>query len=194
MRIFLVRHGRTTGDVEERYGGDYDDSLTDEGRKQAQALAKKLIGKGVEAIFSSPKKRALETAQILQKALACDLAVVQDLRERNFYGILTGMKKSEAKQKHPKEVGMLESYKNRIEGAEDYDSFKARIATALEEMVLSKHKKIVIVTHGGPISTIFREVLKLGEFKRLGDCALLQLETDGKKFSLARMENAELQG
>ena len=39
MQIYLIRHGQTTGDVEDRYGGDYDDRLTDLGKQQSQNLA-----------------------------------------------------------------------------------------------------------------------------------------------------------
>lgn len=45
MKIFLCRHGQTTGDIEDRYGGDYDDHLTDLGKTQAEELANKLQGK-----------------------------------------------------------------------------------------------------------------------------------------------------
>jgi broad specificity phosphatase PhoE len=42
MKIFLIRHGETTGDIEDRFGGDYDDHLTEKGRAQSQELAKGL--------------------------------------------------------------------------------------------------------------------------------------------------------
>lgn len=35
MKIYLIRHGQTTGDVEDRYGGAYDDELTDKGKNEA---------------------------------------------------------------------------------------------------------------------------------------------------------------
>ena len=41
MKIYLIRHGETTGDVEDRYGGDYDDCLSKTGEKQVKELAKK---------------------------------------------------------------------------------------------------------------------------------------------------------
>jgi len=48
MRIYLIRHGQTTGDLGDRYGGDYEDHLTEEGKKQSQKLANKLKNKNIE--------------------------------------------------------------------------------------------------------------------------------------------------
>ena len=39
MKIFLIRHGETTGDIENRYGGSYDDHLTQRGRAQLEETA-----------------------------------------------------------------------------------------------------------------------------------------------------------
>jgi len=67
MKIYLIRHGETTGDIEERFGGDYDDHLTQKGKAQAQNLAEQLQNKGIEKIFVSPKIRARETAEEVSK-------------------------------------------------------------------------------------------------------------------------------
>ena len=42
MKIYLIRHGETTGDIENRYGGDFEDHLSEKGTKQSHELAKKL--------------------------------------------------------------------------------------------------------------------------------------------------------
>ena len=61
MRIYLIRHGQTTGDVEDRYGGDYDDHLTELGRNQSNDLGVKLQNLGIEIFLLAqrlePKKR-----------------------------------------------------------------------------------------------------------------------------------------
>ena len=62
MKIYLIRHGESASDVRQKYDGDYDDALTDQGRKDAQQIAQKLTDKGIQAIFSSVRARALETA------------------------------------------------------------------------------------------------------------------------------------
>jgi broad specificity phosphatase PhoE len=47
MNIYLVRHGESESDVRGLFGGDYDDALTEKGRRQAQEYAPELAGKGV---------------------------------------------------------------------------------------------------------------------------------------------------
>ncbi|MDO8537556.1 MAG: histidine phosphatase family protein [archaeon] len=196
MKIFLIRHGETTGDVEDRYGGDYDDELSSNGKIEAKELAQKLKARGIQAIFYSPRKRAKQTVEIVNKELKVKTFEVNDLRERNNYGILTGLTKSEAKQKFPKEVEELTKYKflHKLKGTEDYDSFKKRVINAFEKIINSKDfGTIAIISHGGPIYMLVREVLKLGEFKRLGNCAILTIEKQNNKLKLIKLENAELE-
>lgn len=178
MKIYLIRHGQTTGDIEDRFGGDYDDHLTEEGKSQSKNLAEKLKEKNIEKVFASPRIRAQETAQILADALAVPLQTVGNIRERNAYGILTGMIKSEAKIKYPKEVENVKNYKNNITGAEEYKHFKKRILAAFDEITLENQNIIAIITHGGPISCFFREVFKK-EIFGLKDCGIAELEKNG---------------
>ncbi len=191
MKIFLVRHGETAGDVENRYGGDYDDHLTKKGESQAKTLAKKLEGRGIEKIFTSPRFRAKETAHILGKELDVSVEVIDSIRERNFYGILTGMKKEEARKKHLEMAEQLKNYRNTIKGAEPYEHFRQRILKAFSELTKSKYKTIAIVTHGGPISCIFRELLKI-EIKKMADCAVFELRSEKGKLNLIKTGEAEL--
>lgn len=193
MRIFLVRHGESTSDVEDRYGGDYDDHLTGKGKSQTEKLCERLSPNGIEIVFSSPKARAREGAEILKGCLGCGLEIVENLKERNRYGILTGMKKSEARKKYPEQVGLLENHLTNLEGGENYSHFKGRVLRAFDEIADSDYGNVVIVTHGGPIGCIVREVLRLGEFRSLDACAVIELKILGGKASLVRMENARLE-
>jgi broad specificity phosphatase PhoE len=183
MKIVFIRHGQTTGDVEDRYGGDYDDHLSQEGILQSQNLAQELKDKGVEALYISPLIRAKETAQILSKTLNCSVLVEPDLRERNQYGILTGMVKAEAKEKHPELVEKLKDKYNTIDGAESYEDFSTRIQGVLKMLLdSSTHQTIGILWHGGPMRVLFRDYLKWGELKELGDCSWIELEKTGDQF------------
>jgi broad specificity phosphatase PhoE len=193
MKIYLIRHGQTTGDLEDRYGGDYDDHLTEHGKEQSRELAQKLKHSGIEIIFCSPKIRAQETAIIIAKEIDCQVEVVDDVRERNMYGILTGMVKSEAKEKYPEYVEALKQHRHSVPESEDYDHFGERIRNALDAIAKSDHQTIGILSHGGPISFIFREILKLGEVK-VSDCGFVELEKSGKEFSVIKMDGIELKG
>lgn len=184
MKIFFIRHGETTGDIENRYGGTYDDHLSEKGKGQSQGLAQVLKGKSIEVIFSSSLIRAQETSQILADTLGCEIKTVPELQERNQYSFLSGMTKEEALQKHPKEVEMLKDRLNTIEGAESYEDFSNRISGVFESLVKdSKYNSIAMLSHGGPLRVLFRDILKWGELKEIGDCAYVELEKNGDTFS-----------
>ncbi len=183
MIIYLARHGQTTGDIENRYGGDYDDHLTDVGIQQSEHLAGQLADKGIELLFASPRIRAQETAGVVAKELNKTVEVLEPFRERNGYGILTGMTKDEAKRKHPEQVEMLKDVHATIDGAEEYGPFLRRVTDALNTVCQEQAEKILIVTHGGPIRLIFRDILKLGEID-VDDCGFAVVEAKDTDYTL----------
>jgi broad specificity phosphatase PhoE len=191
MKIYLIRHGQTTGDLEDRYGCDYDDYLTEEGKEQSRLLAEKLQSSGIEVLFCSPKIRAQETAEIVSKEIGCRVEIIHDVRERNMYGILTGMVKSQARKRHPEHVEALKNHHHSIPESESYEHFSERITNALDAITKQPYQTIAILSHGGPISFIFREILKLGDV-RIEDCGFIELEKNGDHFSVIKMDGIEL--
>ena len=72
MHIYFVRHGHP----------DYaNDCLTELGHKQAEAAAKRLMGCGIERIFSSTNGRAVQTAEHTARALGLDVTSYDFMRE-----------------------------------------------------------------------------------------------------------------
>ena len=192
MKIYLIRHGQTTGDVENRYGGAYDDELTDKGIIQTQELANKLADSGIQILFCSPLKRAQQTVEILKTKLNCEIKTVNDLRERNKNGILTGMTKDEAKAKYPELVEKLKDYRSQIEGAESQDGFAERIKKVFMEITNSKkYSTIGIVTHGMPFWVIFGDILNDDGIVKIADCAYAVLDKEDQKITLDRLEGIE---
>lgn len=192
MKIYLIRHGQTTGDVEDRYGGAYDDELTDKGKIQGQELANKLSDSGIQILFCSPLKRAQQTAKILKAKLGCELKTINDLRERNKNGILTGMTKDEAKTKHSELVEELKDYRSQIEGAESQNDFAARIKRAFTEIINNTdYSTIGIVTHGMPFWVIFGDMLGNNGIVNIEDCAYAVLNKEDEKLTLERSEGIE---
>lgn len=187
MKIYLARHGQTTGDVEDRFGGDFEDHLTERGRKQACMLAGKLRNEGIEKIFVSPRIRAQETATIIKEEVNVSMETVEEIRERNHYGVMTGMIKSEAKEKYPHLIELLGNTKNTITGGEDYESFKGRVVKAWNNILKNNYNTVAIISHGGPIRLIFREILAKGEIN-IDDCAYAVIEVENGRPKLLSME------
>lgn len=190
MKIYLIRHGQTTGDVEDRYGGDYDDSLTDEGELQAMKLVDKLKDTSIQAIICSPRIRTKQVAEILKSTISCDVMVMEDLRERNQYGVLTGKVKSEAKEQNPDLVERVKDYRNTIDGAESYEDFKRRVEKVFGEFTNVPHSTVAVITHGGIIRTIFREILKAGEID-VADCGYAILNKEGSEISIEKLDSID---
>lgn len=193
MRIYLIRHGETTGDIEDRYGGDYDDNLTLKGVEQGKALADKLLGKDIQALFHSPRIRARHTAKIVSDKLGVFLFEENDLRETNRYGILTGMTKQEAMEKYPLEVEKLkEGHLSVVEGCEEYADFKRRALGVFSDLVRKEYDTIGIVSHGGVIRAFFREILQKGELSCIGDCSYCVLDYVNGNWGLVEMNGMEI--
>ncbi len=192
MKIYLIRHGQTTGDVEDRYGGAYDDELSKQGLIQANKLADKLENSDIQILFCSPLIRAQQTAKILQSKLNCEIKTIYDLRERNKNGILTGMTKKEARIKYPDLANKVEDYRNQITGAESQEDFVKRIEKVFIKIINNtNYSTIAIVAHGGPIWAIFRDIMKNDGFISIADCGYMVLKKEDQKLIIEKMDGIE---
>lgn len=157
MKILLIRHGETTGDIEDRYGGAYDDHLTGKGRQQLQHTAEKLEGREIDVIFVSSLIRARESADIINEKLNTRIEVMDGLRERN-YGVLGGLTKSEALEKYPEAVEAHKDPSNTDPEGESQADFSKRVLSTFTSIKKSSHDVVAVVSHGGPIKTIMRHL------------------------------------
>lgn len=79
--ILLVRHGQTNSNIDGYYMGRSDEDLNQEGYSQARKLSARLAGTSINTIYSSPLKRAVNTASIVAEPHRLKTEVVQDLIE-----------------------------------------------------------------------------------------------------------------
>ncbi len=95
MSIYLVRHGQDEDNAANILNGRRDTPLTVLGVEQAKETASFFAGKRIIRIYSSPLLRALQTAEIIAKAVGIkDVLIENDLIERD-YGVLTGKMRSQ---------------------------------------------------------------------------------------------------
>ncbi|TMZ61638.1 reverse transcriptase-like protein, partial [Klebsiella pneumoniae] len=80
-RLVLLRHGQTPLSVERRFAGISDVGLTETGHEQARAVARRLAGRGIDVIVSSPLRRARDTADHVAQELSVPTEVADELRE-----------------------------------------------------------------------------------------------------------------
>lgn len=173
MKIFLIRHGETTGDLEDRYGGNYDDHLTTQGREQLQETALKLSGKDIQIIFTSSLIRARESAEIIQTQLSCNIEVVEGVQERS-YGVLAGLTKTEALERYPEVVEAHKNPENTDPEGESLIDFQTRTLEAFKNIFSKDYSTIVIVSHGGPIKQILK-YLNMPIPPKIGDGEIIEV-------------------
>ena len=99
-RFYFLRHGEASWNAEGRLCGRTDVPLSDVGRRQAQLLAQRLKPILVEALYSSPLSRALETARIVGQSIGREPATDGHLMELN-YGAWEGKTYEEARRSTP---------------------------------------------------------------------------------------------
>ncbi len=93
MKLILVRHGQTVWNLEKRAQGVSDIELNEYGRAQAECLALSLLDEGIDSIVSSPLKRAIQTAEAINRFHHLPIDTQDGLMELNmgdFEGIALG--------------------------------------------------------------------------------------------------------
>ena len=142
--FFFLRHGETDWNKTGLAQGQTDIPLNGSGRDQASRALPLLTGHGIGRIVSSPLKRALETAEILNWSLALPLETHPGLMERSF-GPYEG-----------KPWNRDWYHGGPGDGAEPEPAFVERVITTAVE-VLARPGPVLLVSHGG----VFRIIAEL---------------------------------
>ena len=165
-KLILIRHGETLWNTQKRYCGSTDIGLSAKGKKQARRLKEKLNGMNIHKIYTSGRKRAIQTSRIILNG--AKIIKVEALREINF-GVFEGLTHEEIMKKHTDvyEKWLKDPFKSRIPGAESISAFKKRIQAAIKKIAcISYGKTVAIVCHGGVISIFVSNMLKSRNFWR----------------------------
>ena len=149
VKVMLVRHGETDWNREEIFRGRMDVGLNGNGREQARALAEATRIFQIDAVYSSPLSRSLETARII--AQPHDLSVeIADGFVDFHYGDWQGLRHQEVKEKFPNlYLRWHESpHLAQLPGGESLDDARQRSLTNLKE-IAAEHEgqTVVIVSH-----------------------------------------------
>lgn len=173
MKVFLVRHGETTGDLEGRYGGNYDDHLTPQGEEQLKETASRLAGKDIQIIFTSNLIRAKESGKIIQSQVGCDTEVVDGIQERN-YGVLAGLTKEEALELYPEAVEAHKNPENTDPEGESLEDFQNRVLASFKDIFSKEYQTVIIVSHGGPLKQVLK-YLNMPIPQKIGDGEIIEV-------------------
>ena len=148
-KLILVRHGETDWNQVNRIQGWLDIPLNTQGIKQAERLADELSRVEINAIYSSPLSRSLQTATIVAGKHALEVLESADLREIN-QGEWQGLLVSEAREKY-KDLytrWLNEPFSVRPPHGETLEEVSRRVETACLNIVDSHPGETVcLVTH-----------------------------------------------
>lgn len=172
MRLILLRHGETDWNREGRSQGTTDNGLNARGRRQAAELARALRAESIVALYSSPLRRALETAALVAEPHGLPVLREEGLRELD-QGELEGMTPTQIETLYP---GFLAQWREdaasvRIPGGESLPELQER-AWASIRRIAERHPKGVVVAVGHNLTNraILCRVLRLAlsSFRSIG--------------------------
>ena len=179
--ILLARHGETDWNRDDRFQGHADPPLNRTGRAQAVDLSVALMAEELAAVYSSPLRRALETAEVVAASHGLEPVPVDDLREVDV-GSWSGLTRAEVEERFPAQFARWLDYGQGWEDGETYEEMGRRAVDALLRLAAAHDgERVLAVTHGGPIRAAFAfadgtthaEARRLGA--RIGNTFLVEL-------------------
>jgi broad specificity phosphatase PhoE len=146
--LILARHGETAWNVEEVFRGRIDVELNETGQRQAELLAEYLSEQKIEAVYSSPLKRAARTAEAVARRHKLRVEIANGLTDCDF-GQWQGLHLKEVRDKYSQLYQQWAESPQlvKLPGGESLDEVRER-ALAVVNGVTAKHRgRVVLVSH-----------------------------------------------
>lgn len=161
-KLILARHGETEWNVEKVFRGRADVNLNEVGIKQADLLGKHLCNWELEAIYSSPVKRALDTANIVARYMEVAVCIAEGLTDFDF-GEWQSLSEQEVKRLYPAILNDWQSspHKVRMPGGENLDDVTKRTAEVVDEVLSRHHGNVLLVSHRVVLKVLICSLLGL---------------------------------
>ena len=159
--IYLLRHGQSVWNFENKFTGWTDVDLNENGKKEAFNVAQIVKDLNIEIIFTSDLKRTIQTANIITNEISNTNKIIvlnhKNLNERN-YGDFTGKNKEEIIKEHGNEFvhNLRRSYYYKPSNGESLCEVKIRVGNYYNDYIYpkSQHKNVLIIAHGNSIRAL----------------------------------------
>ncbi len=163
IEIILARHGETEWNRREIFRGRADIELNETGTKQAELLAKYLSPIKIAAIFSSPLKRALKTAEAIASYHNIEVRTTAGLIDFD-YGEWQGLSHQEVKERYRKLYAEWLKTPHRVtmSGGESLDDVRKRALSVIDGMIRHYEGTVVLVSHRVVNKVLICALLGLG--------------------------------
>lgn len=148
IEIILVRHGETEWNRQKIFRGRADIELSETGAKQAELLAKYLSQTGVAAIYSSPLKRALKTAEAIASYHRLDIKTTSGLIDFD-YGKWQGLPHQVVKASYQElyAAWLKSPHRVKMPAGERLDDVTKRAIGVVDEVIGQHEGTVVLVSH-----------------------------------------------
>jgi alpha-ribazole phosphatase len=156
VRLLLIRHAATAWTVQGRFQGQTDIPLSPHGRRQATALARRLMAETLHMLYASDLQRAWATARTIAAPQSLHVHADPRLREMAF-GRWEGLTYAELQQQDAERLAAWErdQLHSAPPGGETLQQMTQRVRAAYGDMLAAGHDKTVgVVAHGGPLQLL----------------------------------------
>ncbi len=161
-KLILARHGETAWNVEKIFRGRADISLDEVGIKQAELLGKYLSNWKLEAIYSSPVKRALDTANIVARYHKIGVHVAEGLIDFD-YGEWQSLPEQQVRRLYP---ALFDEWHNnphkvKMPGGESLEDVRRRAIAVVNDVLPKYQGNVLLVSHRVVIKVLICSLLGL---------------------------------
>jgi alpha-ribazole phosphatase len=192
--IILVRHGQTAWNASEVFRGRIDIELDETGLKQAELLGEYLSQRKLEAIYSSPLKRAVQTAEAITRHHRLAVEIAPDLNDMDF-GEWQGLSLQDVRSRFSEsfEMWTSEPHRVRIPSGESLDDVRQRALTLVNQIADKHEGTVVLVSHRVVNKVLISALLGLDASHfwdiRLDTCGMTTFEFTDGRFVLTEHNN-----
>ncbi len=196
-RILLVRHGSTAYNESDILQGHIDNPLSPKGRDEVERLAARLRDEPIDAFFSSPLRRAQETATIINRCHGKELTIVPEFSEidlGDWEGLNYGLVREKYADVHRRWISDPDFP---VPGGESFSAVCARARTGLDSALVNGQRTILIAGHASVNRAILANLLGITPAQarvfRTGNAGLsrlLLMEGEGRRWAALDLWNS----
>lgn len=185
--VYFVRHGENPANITREFSHrlvDY--PLTGRGVEQAQATGYALRDVGITAVYSSPLRRALQTAEIIAAHLGLPVTTIEAFREVNVGALETQPPCEETWALHDSIFAHWHAGRAHIAfpGGENHTTLSARMRQGLMQALEGRdEERVVIVAHGGILAATARtfcDNLDQTPAPHIPNCAITRMRLEAR--------------
>lgn len=159
--LYVVRHGITDWNATSRLAGRLAGvSLSDEGRREADAVARRLASVPLRAVCASPLDRARETAELIARPHGLPVVLDEAFHERE-YAAWQGALSVEIRAQYPEEVRAVARGET-VAGVESVDAMAERMWAGMDRLAAEfPDAAVAVVSHADPIRALIARITEM---------------------------------